>query len=280
MYHKRLSKQRLHRLSSWGWYKKLLARFVRLTVRLSLLSLIGYSGYRLYTASPLLYASFVAASRPQSVTVSYEKIYSASVQHQLRSHCDLLLSGSTFYQLDGNALYQELKKPVSLLSSCEYAVDREGNISLKLIGVDPTICLNGQYVVGEDQHLYDKSLFETYDFEHVGSIEVAQHFLNQTLDQSTYQFLQKVPNDRWKNYTIQYAGRHNITLKPLNSEKKYRVNADDQTFFNDRVFEYVDQLYEQLKVQSTTRRQRNRYWVFDIRFDKRIFVRPASEGEG
>lgn len=280
MYQKRKTRQYLYRLPPAQGYKKALARIVRLCAKLSVIVLASYAGYRTIASVPHYRATFTLLSQPQTMAFSCDHFYSTTLQEAIVHTVDQLVTGSTFYHLDGATLYQELKKPFPLVSSCRYDIDHQGKLSVVVNGTKPEFLINEQFIVGMDQRLYDKELFEEVNPQSLYSVTLSEQYCTDFLDGSIYQFLQKIPNERWTNYTIKYTGTHAVQLRPVNQEKKYRVKADENSFFDDRKLLYVDQLYEQLKNQQQVRRRQNRWWVFDIRFDKRIVVRLAREGEG
>jgi len=249
-----------------------------------MLLLVGLLGHKSYC---LARDSFSHALIPDRIVLSMHDFYSQDVKSDIEYFLWRELACDTGGSVSSAFLCKTLKDNFKIISRISWHQDSFGQAELIIYGTHPKFLLsklftNNQFVVGSKRALFSKDLFREYPVASLKSLSVKSSFLHEKISHRLHQFLQKVPDWCWDDYTLSYLGPNEIFLDKtcLDGEsdgRKYRVVTDEHLGVTRPVLVEIPTFYDDCmtrkKIEKSSWFYRTRRFVCDTRFDGVMYTK-------
>ncbi len=226
-------------------------------------------------------------SPPDLIIVKSENIYSDSEIKRIEKFVDkffVKLGDRTF---DPYILSENLKKNFRVIKKVVWSRPDFSSSIVEVGGTKPLLCLNNDFILGEDEKIFPCSLFSSVTIESSKFVKLSDSFINKSCcdkscrDKSCpdylYKFLSDVSEGLLKKYKIEYVGKNRIYLEKRSLDKKnnnirIRAIVRQKDLLKDNPEDLLDSLGS-LKNYSFKNLSRKRHVTYDLRFKNRICAR-------
>ncbi len=241
-------------------------------------------GYKFYC---LARDSFSHTLIPDRIVLSMHDFYSQDVKGEIEYFLWRELACDDGDSITPVFLCKTLKQNFKIISKGGWHQDSFGQAELIIYGTRPKFLLSNQFVVGNKRVLFSKDLFREYSLSSLKSLSVKSSFLHEKISHRLHQFLQKVPDWCWDEYTLSYLGPNKIFLDKTCLDKtcldgesngrKYRVITDEHLGITRPGLVEIPTLYDDCmrrkKIEKSSWFYRTRRFVCDTRFDGVMYTK-------
>ena len=252
--------------------KKTIIKIVLLVLLIVALFLAMFFGFK-FLKNRLSFAVFKGVSK--EIRVNIRNVYSDVIKQDLLS---FVSTSTTKYSsnFDPILFYMSLKKNFKSIKKIEWSFSDFDRVDLSIVGVKPYCLINDRFVLGDKKRLFDKNVFEKFNFSGLYSAEINEDYLGEKLDKNIYLFLRGIPEERFRKFRISYHNDNEIDLilkesvaKALNISCDYLLRTNLDCFYDVEKFAMSDDLLKDIKKFGGKRKT----VVLDLRFKKRIYAK-------
>lgn len=217
---------------------------------------------------------------PQLVNVSYDHIYSQTVQQELQAFVRQQTSGELLLNFKPAVFSKQLKKQFPLISKVFVHRKSAEELAIFIVGSKPCLRLTDGRMLVNKPDFFKQELFADYELAKIPQLELSSTFTGQKMTQSLYSFFSKIPLAHWKKYYICYDAPEKIFVRPHEALLSYECVVDKDSFFDTKKLAQAEALFYQLSAPLQPTKKRKTRFIFDLRFADRIFVSQQTRGGG
>ncbi|MBD3272758.1 hypothetical protein GF385_00190 [Candidatus Dependentiae bacterium] len=211
--------------------------------------------------------------RPDNIVLSLDNIYSDKLKNKITAFVLSYFKEHTIDKLNLLDFDFELKNKFNLIKKIEWDFSLPGSAKLKLIGKEPVCFLNKKYILTDHKDLFKTKYFKNF------KIDISKDFYTskRKISDNLFKFLNKIPDNIWRDYELSYKNKFNIKLIPkLNKIPVYkRLLSTRNNFCNENKLLKANMLFEHL--YNNNKLFLSKKYLLDLRFDKKIILRRENE---
>lgn len=217
---------------------------------------------------------------PQLVTVSYDHIYSQTVQQQLQAFIGEQITGELLLHFKPAYFSKHIKKQFPIVAKVFVHRQTPELLCINVIGAKPCLRFSDGRILANKPEFFKQELFTDYGLSKIPQLELAQTFTDKKIAQPLYLFFSKIPLAYWKKYHICYDAPEKIFMRPHEALLSYECIVDKDSFFDAKKLAQAEALFHQLSAPLQPTKKRKTRFIFDLRFADRIFVSQQIGGGG
>jgi hypothetical protein len=240
------------------------------------------------------------------ITFDIEHIYSADLAKNITSFISAKTGQESLLSFDQQAFRHDLKEKFTIITSIDWQYRVPNTLHLKIIGTQPLCLVNNVYILGTKRELFKREYFKDNknldvlenitipdairtpllarktrsigaNGNSVTNINDLGNNKKNKISKSLFEFISKIPKNRWEQFFITYHKPNRIELSPKKSLFLCKIITDEQSFFDDHKFESINKivsdLYRKNMLTQKILQTKKPLIYFDMRFDGRIVVK-------
>lgn len=181
-----------------------------------------------------------------------------------------------------------LQKAFPAIKKITYEYQPPKTIIFTLEGTQPICLVNGNFVIGNQPKLLNKTDFNPEHLAALPSITIDQRWLtDNVVRQSLYHLINRLTAQQWATFAITYHAPWHLELVPYKSVCKTAILATERSLFETKKFAAISSIFQDLCARGIVTKKvleaKNCPLLFDTRIKDQIIVRcnqPAKRGEG
>jgi len=220
-------------------------------------------------------------------TCTINNIYNSELKGSISSFLSERTTRESLLSLKPQHLFDELKEKFGIIKTIDWKFLATQTLDITVIGHTPTYVVNDQWVLGEDNQLFERNDFQDFDLTSIPNISVNPKWVAQNLKPRVAKFLHKIAPNKLQSFTLSYQQPWLIELAPQQSLCKCRILADEKSFFRAEKFDAINHIFQDLCQHGFITKKAlsspKPLLTFDVRFKKQVIVRfsePLRRGKG
>jgi len=219
----------------------------------------------------------------ETITFDMEHIYSAELAKNITSFISAKTGQESLLSFDQQAFRHDLKEKFTIITSIDWQYRVPNTLHLKIIGTQPLCLVNNVYILGTKRELFKREYFkDNKNLDVLENITINEKLLKNKknkhkISKLLFEFISKIPKNRWDQFFITYHKSNRIELSPKKSLFLCKIITDEQSFFDDHKFESINKivsdLYRKNMLTQKILQTKKPLIYFDMRFDGRIVVK-------
>ncbi len=181
-----------------------------------------------------------------------------------------------------------LQKTFPAIKKITYEYQPPKTILFTVEGTKPTCLVNGNFVIGDQPKLLNKTDFNANSLTNLPSITIDKRWLTDNLVRpSLYSLINRLTTKQWTTFAISYHAPWLLELAPYKSVCKTAILATEHSLFETKKFDAISSIFQDLCARGIITKKvleaKNCSLLFDTRIKDQIIVRcnqPAKRGRG
>ena len=223
-----------------------------------------------------LHETVLTLLKPESFSITFSDVYSPHVKQAISHFVTQKITKTEKNDFSPRAICDNLCKEFAIISTISWKMLSPKHLLINISGIKPAYVVNNM-IVGKNKKILNPESFVTYNSKLLKHISIPASFYDSTIKQSMYDFLEKIPENVWIQYSIEYHRSSEIVLRNKQKTDTPLIIANEKNILNEKKIKnlaLVESNMQQRECGPLKNKNPKQYQLaYDIRFENRVIVK-------